>query len=281
MIEYSKKIAVVIIARNESRFIQNTLEHLIHQDLCPYRIIVVNDGSTDDTGELASNFKDVEVINRPVRKDDFRLRKGLTETINIGLKKLHDDKDCEFIMRLDADHILPINYLSRIISGMIADPQIAMASGIIEGEYSTIPRGSGRVIRVSFWKKIGLLFPINFGPDSYLALKAQSMNYKVISYPDLVTKTLRKTDSGKNPKLFINRGKAMKALGYTFPYTFLMFLKLLKHNPKSSFYMIKGYLSKHDELYEQELRDYVRKTQYENLLHPNQRLKHLLGSLKS
>jgi len=43
------KIAVIIIARNEENFIGKTIENLKNQELSPYRIIVVNDGSTDKT----------------------------------------------------------------------------------------------------------------------------------------------------------------------------------------------------------------------------------------
>jgi glycosyltransferase involved in cell wall biosynthesis len=275
----SIKVAVIIIARNESKFIQTTLENLLSQDLKPYRVIVVNDGSTDETGNMSAKLG-VEVINRPIREDDFRSRKGLTETINIGLKALDEDKNCEFVMRLDADHIIPKNYLSTIITRIIQNPEIAMASGIIEKEYSTFPRGSGRVVRVSFWKKIGMIFPVNFGPDAYLALKAQSLGYKIISYSDLSTYTLRKTGSGRNPKLLANKGKAMKALGYTFPYVFLAFLQLLKQNPQGSFHMMKGYFSKYDNLYDSDLRDFVRRTQYKNLIHIDRGIRHILGSIK-
>jgi glycosyltransferase involved in cell wall biosynthesis len=275
----SVKVAVVIIARNESEFIQTTLENLLNQDLKPYRIIVVNDGSTDNTGNISAKLG-VEVINRSIREDDLRSQKGLTETINIGLKTINEDKNCEFVMRLDADHIIPRNYLSTIVTRIIQNPEIAMASGIIEKEYSSFPRGSGRVVRVSFWKKIGMIFPVNFGPDAYLALKAQSLGYKIISYSDLSTYTLRKTGSGRNPKLFANKGKAMKALGYTFPYVFLAFLQLLKQNPQGSFHMMNGYLSKYDDLYDSDLRDFVRKTQHKNLIRIDKGFRHILASLR-
>ena len=50
------KVAVVIIARNEENSIKKTIDCLKTQDLVPYRIIAVNDGSTDKTGEILSNL---------------------------------------------------------------------------------------------------------------------------------------------------------------------------------------------------------------------------------
>ena len=55
------KIAVIIPVRNEEKFIGKTLTGLFNQDLQPYRIIVINDSSTDKTLEILEKFK-VEVI---------------------------------------------------------------------------------------------------------------------------------------------------------------------------------------------------------------------------
>ena len=57
------KIAVVIVAKNEEKLIAKTLDSLRNQDLKPYRIILVNDGSTDRTEEIVSTYNEVEIIN--------------------------------------------------------------------------------------------------------------------------------------------------------------------------------------------------------------------------
>ena len=45
-----KSIAVVLNARNEEKVIAKTLQSILDQKLSPYRIIVINDGSTEHKG---------------------------------------------------------------------------------------------------------------------------------------------------------------------------------------------------------------------------------------
>jgi len=261
------KIAVIIPAKNEENYISKTLEYLLNQDLKPYRIIVVNDGSTDKTGEIASHFKEVEVINRENRTENFVARKELANTFNLGLTELNNENDCEFIMILGADQILPKEYLSKITKRMFLNPKIAIASGVIKNEYSKVPRGAGRVVRYDFWKKLGLKYPINYRFEGYLILKAQSLGFKVASYPDIIFETQRKTGSTLEPKRYYYSGLGLKALGYTFPYAFVIILSLFKKNPRGAYHMLRGYFSNYNDLYERELREYVRKTQHRNIFH--------------
>ena len=60
------KIVVVIPARNEEQNIVNTLQYLLNQDLLPYRIVVVNDGSTDKTKKIENEKKCklIEIFNQ-------------------------------------------------------------------------------------------------------------------------------------------------------------------------------------------------------------------------
>ncbi len=57
------KVSIVVPARNEAADIRHTLEQLLALDYCNYEIIVVNDRSTDRTGqimdEVAANFSAV------------------------------------------------------------------------------------------------------------------------------------------------------------------------------------------------------------------------------
>ena len=259
------KIAVVIIAKNEEKLIGKTLDSLRNQDLKPYRTILVNDGSTDRTEEIALTYNEVEIVNRKNTGTNLQTKKELAETINVGLSKLKDEKDCVFIVKLDADIILPKNYLSTINERMTLNSKIAVSSGVIEGEYSVVPRGAGRVVRFDFWKKIGLAYPVNYGFEGYLLFKARSMGYEVTIFRDLVMRTGRKTGSTLNPKLYYNYGLGMKTVGQTFPYVLVRALIIAKKDPLRAFYLLRGFLSSYNDLFEPELREYVKKTQYKNI----------------
>ena len=82
-------VAVVLNVRNEEKHIEKTIQSILDQKLLPYRIIVINDGSTDNTKQILSNFSTIELIDKPVRNENYLARKELADTINQGLKKLH------------------------------------------------------------------------------------------------------------------------------------------------------------------------------------------------
>lgn len=263
-----KSIAVVLNARNEEKVIAKTLQSILNQKLPPYRIIVINDGSTDNTKEILSKFPTIEVIDRPVRKESYLARKELADTINQGLSKLHNDNNCEFVWMAGGDLMFPPEYSSNIVERMQKD-SVVISSGVVEGEFSIEPRGGGRIVDWEFWKKIGMLYPINYGWEGYLLLKANSLGYKTVSYPDLIITTQRKTGTQFNPKLYYYYGLGLKALGYTNFYVLAKILIFARKKPKGAYYMLKGYFSDYNDLYEEELREFVKKTQMNNMKHLN------------
>lgn len=273
-------VAVILIARNEEKIITKTLEYIINQKLKPYRIIVINDGSKDKTGKIVSKFSSVELINRPPRDESYLAKKELAGTINLGLEKLQNDQKCQYVCMMGSDILYSKNYLYEIVSRMEKNPNLVIASGVVENEFSIEPRGAGRVVRCDFWRKIGFRYPENYGYEGYLVLKANSLGNETTSFHDLVSSTQRKTGTHYNAKKYYYYGLGLKALGYTVSYvlakSFLFFLK----KPKGSLYMLKGYFSNYDNLYEKELRDYVKQTQ-SNAIFDSKKRKRLFKTLHS
>ena len=261
-----KNIAVVIPALNEEKSIGESIASLQNQILTPYRIIVVNDGSTDATEEIVKSFSGVEIINRKPH-ESYVGKKELATTFNAGLEKLRDDSNCNYIMILGSDIILPNDYLLKITKRMTENPNIVISSGMIEGEYSIAPRGAGRVVKYEFWKVLGLTYPVNYGFEGYLVLKAKSLGYEVETYNDLTMTTKRKTGQRYDSNLYFYYGLGIKALGYTIPYALGRIIIFGKKTPKGGLKMLQGFLSNYDQLYELELRQYVKQTQRNNLIH--------------
>ena len=71
------KISVVVCSLNGAKTIRDTLEGLKHLEYPEYEVIVVNDGSTDKTPEIASEY-DVNLISTENR--------GLSNARNTGMK---------------------------------------------------------------------------------------------------------------------------------------------------------------------------------------------------
>jgi glycosyltransferase involved in cell wall biosynthesis len=265
--QINANVAVVIPARNEESRLKNSLNSLITQELEPYKIIVINDGSSDNTEKIAHSFEQVEVVNIE-KHESFLSKKELAISVNTGLARLHEDQKCEFVMLSGADIIYPKNYLSTIITRMRSKSKIAVASGVISGEHYREPPGTGgRIVNVDFWKKIGFVYPVNYAFEAYLLWKAQSLGYDLAVYSDLTMHTQRSTGAEFKPQLYYNYGLGAKALGYILPYFLYQIIFFARKNPKGAFFYLKGYLSNYDDLYESELIDYVKKTQWNKIKH--------------
>ena len=238
---------VVIPARNERKFLGCTLDALKKQTFQPYRIIVVNDGSADNTSEIAKNF-DVDVIDLPDRGFNATGMPVLANVINKGLETIAND-ECKYIMILGSDHVLSNDYAAKIVEMMEQDSMTVIASGIITGESQrdTSPRGSGRIVRYDYWKKLGLKYPSGYGFESYIVYKALVDCYNVQVIRNADSWSQRPTGKTTNYK---NYGKAMRSLGYHPLYAIGRIVLTLRHNPKNSFQMTLGYLSRNKKKYD-------------------------------
>jgi glycosyltransferase involved in cell wall biosynthesis len=271
------RIAVVIPARNEEKFLGITLQSIAGQETKPDRIIVVDDGSQDGTSKIASSFG-AEVVDLPDRGYQTQGTPVLADVINRGLQRLDDyEGEHDYVMILGADHILPSNYVSTIIEEMERSKNLAVCSGIIEGEEkkNLFPRGSGRIVRAWFWKQIGLRYPSKFGFEAFLVFKALQMGHANMVFDKLVTKTQRRTGGSYGKNTYMGYGKGLKALGYSRTYAAGKIVLAFMRSPKKAIYMLKGYISD-VELYDSDFRRYLREMQHRQigqyLQHPDKLL---------
>src|SRR6185436_11096286 len=94
------KISVAIPTYNSSAFIKSTLDSVLHQTVPPDEILVLDDGSTDNTVSILNSYKpQVTVFQRQNR--------GVASARNI----LCDLTRGELIAFLDHDDIWHPNYL--------------------------------------------------------------------------------------------------------------------------------------------------------------------------
>ncbi len=97
--EYSgcSAVSVIIPAYNEEDEIGSTIEHVLQvlSQTLPgrhYEVIVVDDGSTDKSADIARTFEDVKLIRRPYNT-------GYGTAIKAGIKSAR----YEWILTVDAD----------------------------------------------------------------------------------------------------------------------------------------------------------------------------------
>ncbi len=105
-------ISVVIPAYNASKFIADTIKSVLAQTLPADEVLVIDDGSTDNTAAIAASFEpSVRVIRTPNRR--------LPATRNLGVREAKS----EWIAFLDADDIWEPNKLERQMQELSRSPE--------------------------------------------------------------------------------------------------------------------------------------------------------------
>src|SRR3712207_5711907 len=84
-------VSIVIPCFNHARFVAAAIESALAQTWADCEVVVVDDGSTDDSGAIAARYDRVRVVAQPNR--------GLSEARNAGLAAAQGD----IIIFLDAD----------------------------------------------------------------------------------------------------------------------------------------------------------------------------------
>lgn len=192
------KYCAVIIAKNEEENIKRIIKNLKNQTIPPYKIIVIDDGSTDLTPTLATKLG-CFVLRFPDRGYNAQRLPEFSDNFEIGLK-LSISLDVDATLIVGADLVLPSDYVERLWSYMKKDEKVAVSSGIIKGEEMCWVRGGGRLYKNSalkeLYKKRGFLVDRVFdGNDTEIVYALMSLGYTFKVYP-VYYYTVRSTGMG-------------------------------------------------------------------------------------
>jgi glycosyltransferase involved in cell wall biosynthesis len=92
----NKLISVLMPVYNGSAFVQEAIESILRQSYSQFELLIINDGSTDNSEEIIKRFNDRRIV---YVKNERNL--GLIASLNKGLELAKGD----FIARMDADDI--------------------------------------------------------------------------------------------------------------------------------------------------------------------------------
>ncbi len=114
-------VSIIIPTYNRRRYLKNALKSLENINYPEYEVIVVDDGSTDGTGEMISAMRD---------KLSFRLRyyhqenKGLSSARNLALKNGKGD----IFVSVDDDMLFEKDWLDKLVVPL-NDPEVGVTGG--------------------------------------------------------------------------------------------------------------------------------------------------------
>ena len=115
-------------ARNEANFIELTLKSVVAQTARPVKWVVVNDGSTDGTGNIVTKYAAaypwIELIDMPERSErDFA---GKAHAVNAACQRL-TGTDYEVIGNLDADVSFDSDYFEFLMNRFAENSRLGVA----------------------------------------------------------------------------------------------------------------------------------------------------------
>jgi glycosyltransferase involved in cell wall biosynthesis len=121
-------ISIIIPAFNAERFLAEAIEGILVQEIDPLEVVVVDDGSTDRTAEIAASYDDrVRCISQA--------NKGLPAARNRGLAAANG----EFIGFCDADDVFLPGSLKLQLGKLLANPGIDLVVGRYGNEMMVDP----------------------------------------------------------------------------------------------------------------------------------------------
>lgn len=106
--------SIIIPLYNKEKYIENAIRSILNQSFSDYEIIIVNDGSTDNSRALATTF-----LSDKIRIIDHIKNKGLSAARNTGIK----NASTTYTTFLDADDLWHPDFLQTIKNLITTHPE--------------------------------------------------------------------------------------------------------------------------------------------------------------
>lgn len=274
---------VVTPAKNEEKFITFTLDSMVKQQLKPVKWIIVDDGSTDKTREIAEKYKKehdwIEIISIDNKQEQKLYGSKVIRAFNAGYKLIKDEK-YDFIVKLDADLSFAPEYFKDIATAFTNNKKLGICGGFIvekESDFVTkssrFPRVQGAIksVKAECFRDIDGFIEAN-GWDGLDLLKALYLGWEVGNIPLPVIHHRIETAEYRSLKFFQSNGFTHNMQGNDWFLTFIRAIFMLKEKPYFivSFSYLKGYIqgvfSKEPKHVDKDLAKFIRSYHYKRLL---------------
>lgn len=131
------RLSVVIPVLDDAAHLDRCLDALALQTLAPFEVVVVDNGSTDDSAAVATRHG-ARVVREPVR--------GIPAAAACG----YDAARGDIIVRCDADTRPPVTWLEQVLAAFTQDPGLAAVTG--PGTFYDLPAIRGWFARVVYMR---------------------------------------------------------------------------------------------------------------------------------
>ncbi|MGL6127207.1 glycosyltransferase, partial [Chryseobacterium artocarpi] len=196
------RFLIIIPAHNEEQNLSFTLDSLQQQSSKDFKVVVVNDGSTDSTPEVIRKYTEndsrFETVN--LQKSEHQPGSKVVHAFKNGLQKESLD-EFDIICKFDADIILPENYLETVENAFINNPEYGLVGGLlyVEKDESWVyegnsnkhhVRGPMKAYRKECFVQMGGLRE-TLGWDNIDSILLEHLGWKEVVLPELHVKLIK------------------------------------------------------------------------------------------
>jgi len=201
------RYAIITPAHNEAAFLSQVIESVGQQTIGPMKWIIVDDRSTDETWSIITRAAQKHSFIEPMRETGDagrRVGSNIVHLFNRGYQRL--PAKIPFVVKMDADILLPENYFEVLLRRFHSDPKLGMASGktynyqkgkwVLERIADSHVTGGCKTYRTRCLEDCGGLIPIH-GWDILDVVQARWKGWRAESFRDLRLFHLRLTGYGQ------------------------------------------------------------------------------------
>ena len=133
----SPLVSIIIVNWNHEQYLKKCLDSLSNQNFRDFDICIVDNGSTDGSGEwIANNSRELNTVSFPDNR-------GFSKAFNWGVKHTSG----EFVLSLNPDVFVEQNFLQEIVNSMNQDENVGIVSPkLLRVEDATIIDSTGLFI---------------------------------------------------------------------------------------------------------------------------------------
>lgn len=205
-------ISIIIPVYNAENFIDHCLASVLEQTFTQYEVILVDDGSTDNSGEICDHYATKDARIYVIHKENG----GVSSARNIGLEKANG----KYIAFIDIDDVLDPKYLEVLYTNAVVhDADISCCDCI---EISKSYDGE----RTNRFKNVNDKRMISDSRDLFYDYFAKKEFYGYVVWGKIIKKSLAVSEK-------------MESMKYGEDTQYMM--KLFQHNPKVYLDDYKGY----------------------------------------
>lgn len=117
------KISVILPCYNNAKYLNEALTSVLQQSYADFELIIIEDGSTDNSREIIKGFTDPRI-----KLLEHKTNLGIVISLNEGIKIAQG----EYIARMDADDVMLPGRLGRQAEFLDQNPKVAVVGSYAE-----------------------------------------------------------------------------------------------------------------------------------------------------